>query len=261
MVALQAMFKFSSSVFILLISFGLKAQYHEQIRSGRPGMMMGVNTVGKGVLQVQSGFILQDQNDRHVLREQMALRWGCMEYFELSAVVSSQHNWRTFFDSSDINGRMDPFQFGFRSKLVNGKGKYNLHSALQFRTNVRPASGQKLTLSANTRMLKGIKTGVNLGWQRRGDEQQLFYVFQTAPNMEGDWRLLFEMFGNSGNILNKAPRWKLGFNAGTAYYLTRNLKLDLSMGMLPNQSLNEAEPFLNLGFSWRVGGAKQHSAS
>lgn len=259
--SLRGMYKYSLFGLFLLSFTGLKAQYHPQLRSGRPGMMMGVNTVGRGVWQIQSGVLLHDKIDRHFLREQTALRWGCFEFFELSAVISSQHNWRTFLDSSGIDGRMEPFQFGFRAKLINGKGKLQLHSAVQFRTNVWPASGQKLTYSANTRIFRGLKSGMNIGWQRRGDEQQLFYVFQASPKIKGDWKFLFELFGNSGNIFNEGASWRLGLNAGGAYYLNPNLMLDFSFGKLPNQTLKEADPFLNLGFSWRVGRNKLHSAT
>lgn len=112
--------------FLFLISFyPAKAQYTETINNNRPGASQGAFSVGKKVLQLESGFALG--KEKHRLRQtetgafsiDYALRYGIWkEELELSIMGEFQSN--TVTDNRTVN----PFEYkesNFRSNTIGAK--------------------------------------------------------------------------------------------------------------------------------------------
>lgn len=114
--------------FALLFSNPVLAQFNETIRTGRPGQAIGAFTVGKGVLQVQSGFdVFGSQNSRTKLKSNgflnnTVVRYGLTETFEVSTLVEYKTETNEQNDIRTNLQGLSAFDVGMRYHIFTGKG-------------------------------------------------------------------------------------------------------------------------------------------
>lgn len=238
------------------------AQYHETIRTDRPGQAFGPFTTGKNIFQVQTGLTYADfentspDQNGNSIEHTLALRYGILENFEIQSAFGLRRDKITLADQS--SRRLDGVSFwnvGIRYNLVEGAG-------------AKPSFA--------------IKTDVDLTWvdeDYRSQEiaprlmllhaQQLTETFGLTTNWAVSWNgddnhptgayvinLSFPVAGNlSGFIENYGEiadgdldtRW----DTGLAYLLNKDLMADFSAGFGRNDGLSDW--FIDFGISWRAG--------
>ena len=92
----------------------------------------------------------------------------------------------------------------------------------------------------------------NIGsdWDSENQEQNWVYTFTPEFELGDKWEAFVEVYG----FIKKEELPECVFDAGVAYFVGKNFKLDLSAG----RGLNHQSPdyFVAVGFSFRLGQKK-----
>lgn len=277
-------------LFLLSALFGVyvsEAQYNSSIRSARPSLSMGTFTVGKGVLQFQQGInyiraskdeVLNPASgaafDAHFTYEalswQNVIRYGICEKLEISAVIN--YNWLSNIISApnssdpgikDHTTRSQDFknlEIGGRYNILDGSNKAGLAWAVQLRADVNDwafnqASGPQLKLG--TAVAKSfyhihsvrLNFGVNTAFQNKDN-----LTYGVNYTLKPTSKLSFTLEYLSGQLINELSyRTSTYLNAGVAYLLNDNIKLDVHGGKVYRiNSMYEDGFFAGVGISWRI---------
>ena len=123
--------KFATVAFFLLFVLSIQScfgQYNETIRSGRPGQSIGPFTVGKGILQVQSGveFYVFENKDFGFsgsgFVHNTVIRYGILERFEVSGLIDYRNDkFKSNGSETDASG-ISALDLGGRYEFFEGNG-------------------------------------------------------------------------------------------------------------------------------------------
>ncbi len=127
---------------VLSVSFSINAQYTETINSNRPGQSQGAFSVGRSVIQLETGFDIGNDNhallrtDTDITGFDTALRYGLFfEQLELNANFRYQRNEINFTSGSanpEVKTGIETLQAGAKYLLYDpykyAKDEVNLYS-------------------------------------------------------------------------------------------------------------------------------------
>lgn len=246
--------------FALLFSNPVLAQFNETIRTGRPGQAIGAFTVGKGVLQVQSGFeVFGSQNSRTKLKSNgflnnTVVRYGLTETFEVSTLVEYKTETNEQNDIRTNLQGLSAFDVGMRYHIFTGKGLIP-NVGFQFRTRL-PVLGEdykvkeiapRFIVVTSQQLTKGLKLIGNWGaaWNGNDSSPTGTYVTNLSFPFTDKIGAFFEIYGEFQHQNIKA-----NFDAGFAWLLNPNLQLDIYSGYGENKGVRDY--FLSMGVSWRT---------
>lgn len=244
---------------VFLIPLWVQAQYAQTIRSGRPGQSIGAFTVGKKVLQFQSGLTF-DWSNNDIANEESrgalsttVIRYGVYERFELSAVVGFSDNRLETENGLTMRGGLSAAQLGFRVNIRDGHGSGpNIAIQSRYRLNVLSEDFNQKYLATTTILSLSqslgptLGFGVNLGVSWNGNDPAPLGRYTANINMAITDHL--EAFvENYGDVSNQD--FDTRFDAGVGIIATSNLKFDFSFGYGMNDRLEDY--FLDFGLSWR----------
>lgn len=232
---------------ILLLAFAFNANVvfcqTDKIDTDRPDQTESAVTVPKKWMQFEIGFSKQGdkyQPNSKVYEYQyptLLTKYGLTKHFELRLITtygSDKGIWNNVVIDKDN---------GFQSVQLGGKVNFFDEKGLRPKTSLiahydfsRLRSMYKDTIDGlNFRftmqhtLSKKISLGYNLGmeWERFGHPPA--YIYTLAPGMDlcDNWYAYIELFG----FIFKNQKPQHSFDAGVAYYVLPNLKLDLSAGL------------------------------
>lgn len=237
-------------------------QYAERVRSARPGNTMGVFTVGKGVFQAQQFFRFSniESTTNRLTRNTLGtlVRLGITERFEVQAVGNLGSNRNRPLDNSIepfTNSGISGLALGARYHLGQPLGENLFRSALQVRVNLPHESDisaidflrTTIALSAGQKLAPKFILNTAISYQINSDDaidNRLGLGVRARFRFNEKMELMLEHFGTFTN-----NNYIDGFDAGVDYFVSNNVKLDLSAGW---QNLNgDRSNFGVLGITYR----------
>lgn len=241
-----------------ILSYAVNAQYSETIASGRPGAANGAGTVGKGVLQFQTGVQFDNVSDTRDssswniknVSENLVIRFGVRERFEVSAVINH-------INSTEFirEGEESIYRKGINTSTIRARTRINENMAMQvgLETRLRGKDYQIENLAPRFRLMYNTKLGenasltTNLGgfWTGNSNIPRGFYVFSYSLALTKELSLVAESYGDfiRSGINNY-------FDVGLGYYLNNDLVIDVNGGWGKNYPYKSY--FVTAGISYRI---------
>ena len=244
----------------IALSFQSYGQYNETIRSGRPGQSIGPFTVGKNILQIQSGMDIFGFKQEGTSFQgsgylnNTVIRYGVAERLEISALADYRFETiKANGSESDFSG-LAAFDLGGRYQVYQGHGAIPT-VGFQFRVrlpvlsedykidNLAPrfiiVTGQKLSETFT------LTTNWGGSWNGNNSMGTGFYIINLSFPIVGQLGGFVENYGdvNDGDFDTR-------FDAGLAYLVNNDLQLDLLGGLGKNDGFSDY--FVSVGVSWRT---------
>ncbi len=251
------------------LGWSLPALADSELITDRPDQTESTAIVGRGVLQLETGFVLERDESDDLVEESRAwggtlLRWGFSQNFELRIGFDGylEQTTETAFDRVKESGSGDA-ELGFKLRLREGNGLSPSIAVLASTTIPVGKEGfsserfdPTLRLSVAHDLADGIGLGWNLGVRREstpgpaGSEHQdfAFYSASLGVSAGGKWGSFYEVFGEAP-IGSSEGEDSHSFDTGLTYALGADTQLDLAAGL----RLAGAAPdkFVGLGVTWR----------
>ncbi len=236
------------SIFICA-SFALNAQ---TIETDRPDQTEASSCVDKGILQVESGVLLEftegnGDQARNLLLPTNLIRLGLSPYFELRLLSQYENN---HFKGSTAQGISD-LEIGTKIQVYQ-KENANFEMAIishlrvpsgsMYLRNPRYATLNKLCLSHN--LSESLSLGYNFGYNYEGvGNSDGTYTLALGYGLSGKVGTYVETYGS----VNDFETLEASCDAGFTYLFQDNLQFDFSFGTGLNHRMN----YLSIGLSWR----------
>jgi hypothetical protein len=253
------MSKIYSVAFSLLIFSPATAQYSETISSDRPGQALTSFTVGKGILQAQSGFDHFGMNDSprgtntKGFLNNTVLRYGIAEVFEVNSqfeykIQSTEKN-----NNMTIQAGLSAIDIGMRYHVYTGKGQ--AHSvALQGGIRLPILGGDyqinhiapRFSVITNQKISKTFRfnTVWGVSWNGLDNSVRSNYVIHLSSQLSNSLGVFIENYGSIENGI-----FLSNIDGGLAWLITNNLQIGLYGGYGGNHEVSNY--FLSTGLSWR----------
>jgi hypothetical protein len=261
------MAKLISLLSFFLLSITLIAQ--ERIDTDRPDQTESAFTVPKGWLQAELGFAKTHYNKDFYTLDFWTLptllsRFGISKKFELRLLIENER-WgdqkRLFKDTVGLL----PVEIGFKWNLIEEKGIIPRISVIAQTGLNRVSSGFSdnhnngflspgFSFSLQNTLSDHAALGYNIGMEWNGDKFDSpvwFYTIAPGFDIGEKWYGYVEAFGF---ISSGEPSEHL-LDAGVAYYINDNSKLDASAGF--GISRTAPDYYLSLGYSFRFNTRKK----
>jgi len=249
-----------SFVLFFFYAFASQAQSTESIRSGRPGQSIGPYSVGKGYLQVQTGFSLSEESmsrtDKfEVQSTDTVVRYGFSEKLEFSSLIIYQRDQilgGAFETSSTGLSRID---LGFRLNINSNPN--GIIPALGFQTRIKLDTVSEEFRSNNITPIILIIThhkinetvswihNFGLNYENERNVQSYFWISNLSFSITKKIGAFVELYGDK--ISGTSNYF---YDGGFSYLLNNDLQLDLFAGSDLNSGVSEE--FYSLGISWRT---------
>ncbi|MFA7326118.1 MAG: transporter [Candidatus Kapaibacterium sp.] len=268
--------KITTTLLLFLITTTLAfSQKQETIDSDRPGKSISPHTVGKNVLQIQTGFdytsnfnptIVILRNSYNVFGNETNVRFGLLDILEINGTIGYR-SYNIYYEDNkrkvDNQYGAENLRIGTRVKLLDHDGLTPAIAAsaqllLPFTTNVYYMSGNGFegTISIKQPITKEWAVTGNIGIYDDPMFVALFYPYtlNSSYSFTNEIFAFVEIFGllNHGIAIN--------YDGGIGYYLNNDFLLDISGGQIPNNELiynnNNIDWYLNAGVTFRFGGDK-----
>jgi len=241
------------TVLTLLFGMMLSFQVRAQMVTDRPDQTESSTTVGKGNLQLESGFLLETFEEeqislRRILLPTNLFRYGLTETIEIRFL--NQFEIREMVDQT-ANGISDA-EIGVKIQILKGESK---NTEIAFLSHLLVPSGTKeLTidrygtinkLSISHVFNESLGLGYNVGYSYFGIEKGILtYSLSLGIGINRKAGIYIEPYGDFLNF----ERFLLNFDTGFTYLIREHLQIDFSFGTGVNNRMN----FLSLGFSWLI---------
>jgi len=245
--------KLTAAVFLLTLR--LSAQ--ERIDTDRPDQTESVFTVPKHYVQGELGFGRESFTDRsyNIVHPAFLFKYGISKRAELRLESNLLSEHMELPQGNSKSTQMEPLEIGAKFALFEEKGlrpKTSLiaHLGLPF-TASDPDPDQNLFPSFRFLFQHSLSErasiGYNLGaeWDGYSNRPTWTYTFSPNTNIGRNWYAYVEAFGFLHE--GRAPEHQL--DGGLAYYLSNDMKLDLSSGFGIGDS--PLRYYVSLGFSFR----------
>ena len=250
---------FFATLIVLLFSSYSSAQFKGTIQSGRPGQAIGADTVGIGVIQLQSGldintFEFPGGAERTNRALNNVIRLGVAERLEINSLID--YNSDTFKVGSieeDFSG-VSNFQLGLRYNLIREGLEWLPSLALQTRLRMKNVSGDyRREEIAPLFMLSAVKpidetwtVTANWGFDYNGfDPVPTYrYVLSVSKALSEKWGSVAEFYGDETSGQGNSY-----YGVGLAYLINDNFQLDAYASTGNNRDIKEF--YGTIGVSWR----------
>lgn len=233
---------FKSTLFSSIFLFTLDVSGQE-IATDRPDQTECSSSVEKGILQIESGIILQlnevDSNrEDNLLLPTTLFRIGLHDFFELRLLVQFERN---VFDTKTFNGFSD-LEIGTKIQLYQ---RDNSPFEMAFLSQLRVPSGTKEVRNTNYAITNKIcinhsfseyfSLGYNLGYLYENKSHSHFtYSFAFNFPLSDKIGVYAEPYG----FLQNCEELIANFDSGFTYLFSENLQFDFSFGLGINNSMN-----------------------
>ena len=240
-----------SFAIILLLSSSFI--FSQDIITDRPDQTESPNTLNKGYLQIESGYLsLKDRETNNKITQTLIptnlFRYGLTNNIELRLLAQFE-NQKSY--KPKISGISD-IELGVKLKILK---KENINNEISFlSTLIIPSASNGLSINSfgiSNRMIFSHKLsektglGYNLGYDYFGiGRGNLTYTLAIGTSLTEKLGFFMEPFGEINDLNNLI----LNFDSGFTYLVKDNLQLDFSFGTGINNKMN----FFSFGISWLI---------
>ena len=244
--------KLKNLLIILLLSL-CNSVFSQNIITDRPDQTESPNTLSKGNLQIESGYLsLKDKENKNIINQILIptnlFRYGLNNNIELRFLAQFENQ---EFNKIKTSGISD-LELGIKIKILK---KENINNEISFLTSlVIPSVSNNLSINSigiSNRMIffhiLSDKTGLgyNLGYDYFGSGRgNLTYTLAVGTSLTEKLGFFMEPFGEIVELNNLI----LNFDSGFTYLVKDNLQLDCSYGIGINNKMN----FFSFGISWLI---------
>ena len=227
--------------------------FSQNIITDRPDQTESPNTLSKGNLQIESGYLsLKDKENRNIITQILIptnlFRYGLNNNIELRFLAQFENE---EYENVKISGISD-LELGIKIKVLK---KENINNEISFLTTIIiPSASNDLSINSfgiSNRMIfshnLSDKTGLgyNLGYDYFGSGRgNLTYTLAVGTSLTEKLGFFMEPFGEIVDLNNLI----LNFDSGFTYLVKDNLQLDCSYGIGINNKMN----FFSFGISWLI---------
>ncbi|MDF1674421.1 MAG: transporter [Vicingaceae bacterium] len=250
--------KLFKTLILFFVSQTTLAQFHETIRTSRPGQAIEPFTVGKDILQFQQGLDYYSLADTkyppHSFISNNVIRYGIIENIELSTLIDYQFEQTKFDTNSTYLSGLSNLHFGFRIHINDQKG-WIPTTGFQVRLKVPKISNEfgsnqlatVMVLIANWNLPKNMSLGTNWILSYNGIDfyPTSKYILNFGFLIYKKWSGFIENYGQFRKNV-----FQTRFDGGFAYLINNNILLDISIGYGNNQNIQDY--FISTGISWRI---------
>ena len=247
---------FSLTGMLFLLCTTLKAQV-EKIDTDRPDQTESAVTVPKNYFQAEFGFNKENISGRNydLIYPTALFKYG-LNRFEFRLETTYRSSYEHLIPDPKWTNGFDPVVIGFKAALWEEKNllprtSLIIHLGLpfvaskSFRAN-HLAPAFRFTMQHS--LTRSIGLGYNLGaeWDGFTKTPAWIYTLSTGFNLGEKWYSYLELFG----FIEKDLLPQHNADAGIAYWINNNLKVDISGGF----GISEASPknYMAIGFSVRI---------
>ena len=245
----------------LFVAYNLEAQV-ERIDTDRPDQTESAVTVRRNYFQGEFGFNKENlvEENYELVHPTLLLKYGLTRFeFRLEAAYKSSYE--QLIPNPRWTTGLEPVEIGFKATLWEEKNLLPKTSVIvhlgiptlssrSFKTDHLSPS---FRFTFQHSLTDNIGLGYNLGaeWDGYSDTPSWLYTFAPGFNLGKKWYAYLEAFGFIRK--NEAPQHNL--DAGLAYFISNNVKVDLSGGL--GISASAPKNYVAVGFSFRVNTAKK----
>jgi hypothetical protein len=253
------MHRFLFILFVAFSYFNLHAQDTDRIDTDRPDQTESAVILTKKYLQAEFGFNKEnyDFNNYTLVFPTFLLKYGVSKRMELRLETSLSQEYIQKIPEPEITTGIEPVNIGVKIALAEEKGilpktSVLAHLGLPF-ASTSPDKDQSvfpsIRLSMQHTLTKTIGLGYNAGAEWDGYTSTPVWLYTFSPNFTigKRWYAYVEAFG----FLSKLQHPQHNVDAGIAYYVSNNVKIDLSAG----KGVSKHPTFKNyvaIGFSFRL---------
>lgn len=239
---------------MLSIITQVHSQFHETIRTGRPGQGIGPYVIGEGVSQLQSGLEYYRTRYEGQLPELRQLvhnsifRFGHTEQFEWNALV----NWQADSpkgESAEL--ALSGLEVGFRVNVLRRRGaipalglQYRLLLPFESEPYRRAHLGSRMIVSTMNKLWDKVNLVGNLSltWSGNSESPHTGYTLSVSGDLTKRWGTFAEVYGSLSDF-------SAYLDGGFSYLLNPDLQLDIFGGIQNEDGKRVA--FVSAGVSWR----------
>jgi len=232
----------------LVIIASLFSQDSNPLITDRPDQTESSNTVGKNVLQIESGTLLETGIEVNAWTLNTNLfRYGISNNFELRLNTDLIRAKNKLSDLSDTG--LGDIQLGFKYQFLRGKveGAWLSHTYIPTGSVAFEGvwgTSNKLLLQHD--VSDRMSFGYNVGYEYfEGDLQNFTYTYAIGFSLTEKVGFFTEIYGDWVEF----DEFFLNYDNGFTYLINDNLQLDLSLGFGLNHDLGD---FYSAGVSWRI---------
>lgn len=242
-------------LFLLLAGFSTMAQV-EKIDTDRPDQTESVWTVPIHYFQAELGFNKENTTGKNydLIYPTMLLKYG-LKKFEFRLEATYRNSYEQFIPDSKRTKGFEPIEIGFKASLWEEKGLVPKTSVIAHLGMASMASSAFRTdhlapsfrFTMQNSITENIDIGYNLGaeWDGFSSTPAWIYTFAPGFNIGKKWYSYLEAFGSVRK--NEKPQHSL--DAGLAYYINNDLKIDISGGF--GLSAEAPKNYIAIGGSFR----------
>lgn len=235
----------------MLICCLIYGDYYAQIITDRPSNTESSTTVGNGDLQIESGFLIQFQEEEaesvtQIVAPINSFRFGLTKGIELR-VIGQFESQKT--NELSVQGISD-MQLGTKIQILKKEGcgtKVAFLSHLIIPTGSKDLTNQlfgtinKIIVSHALSNTLGLAYNVGYKYVGKGDGD-LLYTLILGLRVNEKTSLFVEPYGQVSNL----EEIELNFDVGLAYLIQDNLQFDFYFGSGVSHRMN----FMSVGLSW-----------
>ena len=244
--------------FSLIISLSTFAQFSETISSDRPGQSNSPNTLGKMVLQLQTGPQFDgasgDNYKYNGFSWPVVIRFGIAERIDVITVwgyQSSNTDFNIFeFDENGINAadfglRFNIFEETDNAPALGFEAYYQTKLLSSDYKPDNPSAKFNLMASKTITDIFSITTNLGTDFDGNGESPTGFYTLNLVLGVNDELSVFFENYGNF-----HSDDFNTYFDFGGAFLLSTDLQLDLYGGFGYNDEIFSY--LVSAGVSYRI---------
>lgn len=234
------------------------SQQTGRMETDRPDQTESPFIVRRNYLQGELGFNIERSDGLTTIIHPTALwKYGLIERFELRLItqVQSQETPLQIPAGNKIKTGLVPVTIGGKLALFEEKGLLPKTSVITHVSLPRFASkfyhaarlAPEFRFTMQHTLSENVGLGYNLGMEWDGESTSPFYIYTFGPGFNIGKRVYayVELFGDFQRYSNPTHN----FDAGIAYYISDNMKADLSSGLSLTTS---RQYYVAVGFSFRI---------
>ncbi len=242
-----------------VLTFPVCGQFSETIRSDRPGQANSPYTVGKKILQIQTGvevggFNPDGEGKGSTFYIPASFRYGITEMVEINTQWGIGWDKYTEDDYTSTAAGLNMAAFGLRFNILEENDKrpalgfeFTYMTKMLSKDYKPDYPGTKFNLIAAKSLSEQAGVNVNIGGGYNGYSGQMdgFYVINFGYAIDDEWSVFFENYSNYN-----ADYFDTYFDFGVAKLMNDHLQLDLFAGLAGNDGYFEW--FVSAGISYRI---------
>jgi hypothetical protein len=242
--------------FAILVCCPIVGLGQDKIETDRPSETKNAQLIDPKIFQAELGFRKErtpDETNKY-LHPTGLLKYGLSKTFELhlEAETASEHLHPLEKNTSVLY----PVELGAKLKLLEEKGALPQTAIIAqvgfpflASNKIRPPHlSPNIRLAFRNELSKKVELGYNVGAEWNGEQTTPSWLYTISPGFTiGEkWYAFVEAYGFLTN--DEAP--DNGLDAGVAYYISNNVRVDASAGV----GLSHASPknFIEAGVSFRL---------